>query len=71
MNEDELKKVFKEVLRDELRSGAFKDELKATHKEWLNEISAQVGRWTMKTVGAALVAFLTYWALKMNGWSKT
>jgi hypothetical protein len=51
-----------------------KDEMKAALKqaltEWLDKKFSEFGKWSLGAIGAAGLAALTYFILKMNGWNK-
>jgi hypothetical protein len=57
------KLAFKELQEDH------KDLVKEAFKEWLDEKSAQFGKWTIKWIGTAAMGALIYW-LVMNGYLK-
>ncbi len=44
--------------------------LKEALKEWLDEKFSQLGKWSLGTIVAAALAALTYFILKMNGWTR-
>ncbi len=47
-----------------------KEVMKEALQEWLDAKFAAFGRWSLGTMGAAALVALTYFILKMNGWSK-
>ncbi len=59
--------------RTDGRSGFTKDELKDAMKkamaEWLDRKFMQFGKWSLASIGAALVVALLYFILMTNGWS--
>lgn len=44
--------------------------LKDALKEWLDEKFLVFGKWSMGAISAMGLAALTYFILKMNGWTK-
>lgn len=44
--------------------------VKEALKEWLDEKFAAFGRWSAMTIGAAALAALLYFILRLNGWYK-
>jgi hypothetical protein len=53
--------------------GMDKDELKEVTKqaikEWLDEMFAAFGKWSLAAIGASALATWAYLALKANGWT--
>jgi len=50
------------------RKQFIKDAMKEAFKEYLEEKTTQFGRWSMRTIAAALVVALIYFVLSINGW---
>lgn len=51
--------------RDEVKKA-----LKEALKEWLDSKYAELGKWSLHAIAAAVLAALTYFILTMNGWHK-
>lgn len=61
---------LKELMQRETYKDALKAAFKEAAKEWLDEMFAAFGRWSMMGISAALVAGLGYFLLWVNGWHK-
>ena len=46
-----------------------KEALKEALKEWLDEKFAEVGKWSLKGIAAAILSALVYFLLTNSGWS--
>lgn len=51
------------------RKKFIKDTMKEGLKEWLDEKINIFGRWSLRSIGAALIVALIYFVLTINGWS--
>ena len=47
-----------------------KDALKEALKEWMDEKYTTFGKWSAGVILAALISFLTWALLQMNGWHR-
>lgn len=50
------------------RKKFIKDAMKEAMKEWLDEKITIFGRWSLRSLGAALIVALIYFVLTINGW---
>ena len=52
----------------EERKKFIKDAMKEAFKEYLEEKTSQFGKWSIRTIFAAVLVALVYFLLAMNGW---
>ena len=52
----------------EERKRFIKDAMKEAFKEYLEEKTTQFGKWSLRTIFAAVLVALIYFVLTMNGW---
>ena len=52
----------------EERKRFIKDAMKEAFKEYLEEKTSQFGKWSLRTIFAAVLVALIYFVLTMNGW---
>ena len=50
------------------RKKFIKDAMKEAFKEYLEEKTAQFGKWSLRTIFAAVLVALIYFVLTINGW---
>lgn len=55
-------------LEQQLATDPLKAAVKDALKEWLNEKFAEVGKWSVRGILAAVLAALAYFILTSNGW---
>ncbi len=58
-----------DLTKEEVKEAA-KEGYKEGLKEWLDEKYTIFGKWTVRSLSAALFAALTYFTLHMAGWVK-
>jgi hypothetical protein len=61
---------IQELLQTKTTRNFLKDAFKEAVKEWLDDMFAAFGRWSLMGIGAAAVAGLGYFLLTVNGWHK-
>ena len=62
-----------EVVRDavnQMKRREFKTLVKEAIKEWLDEQTVKVGKWSLRFIALACLGALTYFILTQQGWSK-
>lgn len=62
-----------EIVQDainEMKKREFKNLVKDAIKEWLDEQSVKVGKWSLRFIAMMILGALTYFILTQNGWSK-
>jgi hypothetical protein len=55
---------------DQLKRREFKTLVKEAIKEWLDEQSVKVGRWSARFIGLSVLGALAYFVLTTQGWHK-
>ncbi len=50
------------------RKKFIKDAMKEAFKEYLEEKTSQFGKWSLRTIFAAVMVALVYFMLAINGW---
>ena len=58
----------KERRNMEERKRFIKDAMKEAFKEYLEEKTSQFGKWSLRTIFAAVLVALIYFVLTINGW---
>jgi fructose-1,6-bisphosphatase len=69
MSHGEQAEVVKEAI-DQLQRREFKALVKEAIKEWLDEQTNKVGKWSLRFIGMAALAALSYFILTQHGWHK-
>lgn len=65
-----LEKVEKQQLARSVDQEMIKEAAKEAIKEWLDEIFARFGKWSLASLSAMALAALTYFILAMSGWHR-
>lgn len=66
MNDDENRRLCRQLLQEDDIRRAMREEVRA----WLNEMFAVFGKWTLSGLLAAALAGVVYLALVGQGWHK-
>ena len=55
---------------NQMQRREFKLLVKEAIKEWLDEQTTKVGKWSLRFIGFAVLGALTYFILTQQGWHK-
>lgn len=69
MSYGENAEVVKEAI-DQLQRREFKALVKEAIKEWLDEQTNKVGKWSLRIIVGLILAALVYFVLTQHGWHK-
>ena len=69
MSYGEQAEVVKEAI-DQLQRREFKALVKEAIKEWLDEQTNKVGKWSLRIIVGLVLAALVYFVLTQHGWHK-
>lgn len=69
MSYGENAEVVKEAI-DQLQRREFKALVKEAIKEWLDEQTNKVGKWSLRIIVGLVLAALVYFILTQHGWHK-
>lgn len=69
MSYGENAEVVKEAI-DQLQRREFKALVKEAIKEWLDEQTNKVGKWSLRIIVGLVLAALVYFVLTQHGWHK-
>lgn len=69
MSYGEQAEVVKEAI-DQLQRREFKALVKEAIKEWLDEQTNKVGKWSIRFLSMAALGALAYFILTQHGWHK-
>lgn len=69
MSYGENAEVVKEAI-DQLQRREFKTLVKEAIKEWLDEQTNKVGKWSLRIIVGLVLAALVYFILTQHGWHK-
>lgn len=69
MSYGENAEVVKEAI-DQLQRREFKALVKEAIKEWLDEQTNKVGKWSLRIIVGLILAALVYFILTQHGWHK-
>ena len=69
MSYGEQAEVVKEAI-DQLQRREFKALVKEAIKEWLDEQTNKVGKWSLRIIVGLVLAALVYFILTQHGWHK-
>ena len=69
MSYGENAEVVKEAI-DQLQRREFKALVKEAIKEWLDDQTNKVGKWSLRIIVGLVLAALVYFVLTQHGWHK-